>query len=150
MTSRAAVDRFLAQAAISVVGVSRSGKGFGVAAVRELRRKGYNVHVVHPHADLIEGERCYQRLADLPPGVDALLVVVPPERALDVVRDAASHGIRKIWLQQGAESAEALRACADLGLEVISGECILMFARPTGIHKAHRWVWGVLGKLPAA
>ena len=149
MTSRAAVDRFLAQAAFAVVGVSRSGKGFGVMAVRELRRKGYDVSVVHPDADLIDGERCYRRLADLPPTVGALVVVVPPEQALAVVREAAARGIRKIWLQQGAESEEVLRLSGELGLDVVSGECILMFAKPTGIHKVHKWVWGLLGKMPA-
>jgi hypothetical protein len=28
----------------------------------------------------------------------------------------------------------------------VAGDCILMFARPTGVHKAHKWVWGLLGK----
>ena len=29
------------------------------------------------------------------------------------------------------------------------GECILMFAYPQKFyHKPHRWVWGMIGKLP--
>jgi predicted CoA-binding protein len=149
MTTRAAIDRFLGQPAIGLVGVSRSGKGFGNLALRELRRQGFALSVVHPDADLVAGERCYRRIADLPPSVQALLVIVPPPRAMHVVGDAAAHGIRHLWLQQGAESPDVLRRCAELGLEPIAGECILMFARPTGVHKAHRWVWKVLGKLPA-
>ena len=32
---------------------------------------------------------------------------------------------------------------------VVHGECLLMFAEPAGlIHRAHRWVWGAIGKLP--
>jgi hypothetical protein len=72
--------------------------------------------------------------------VHAVLVVVPPQQAIEVVRDAAAAGIRHVWLQQGAESPEAVRVGAELGLNVVSGECILMFARPTGIHRAHRWI----------
>lgn len=31
-----------------------------------------------------------------------------------------------------------------------NGHCILMFAEPTGLgHRLHRWVWGLLGKLPS-
>jgi predicted CoA-binding protein len=149
MTSRAAIDAFLNQPAIGIVGVSRSGKGFGNLALRELRRKGYQLSVVNAQADLIQGERCYRRIADLPQAVSALLVVVPPEHAVDVVRDAATRGIRHIWLQQGAESPAVMRACAELGLDVVAGECVLMFAKPTGVHKAHRWVWRVLRKIPA-
>ena len=39
--------------------------------------------------------------------------------------------------------------CEDGGLEVVHGHCILMFAEPTAsFHKFHRWVWGLLGKIP--
>ena len=41
MTSKRLIDDFLAQPALAVVGVSRSGKGFGNVAARELRGKGY-------------------------------------------------------------------------------------------------------------
>jgi hypothetical protein len=149
MTSRASIDRFLDRPTIAVVGVSRSGKGFGNLAARVLRQKGYRLYVVHPEADVIDGERCYRRLADLPDTVRALLVVVPPDQAVDVIGQAATRGIRHVWLQQGAESAEVLRTCEALGLDTVAGECILMFAEPTGVHKAHRWVWQLLGKVPA-
>ena len=78
MTSRAAIEAFLARPAIAIAGVSRSGKKFGNLAWRELRAKGYRVHAIHPSADVIDGERCYRTFADLPEPVDALLVVVPP------------------------------------------------------------------------
>ena len=149
MESKASIDAFVAEPAIAIVGVSRSGNGFGNVAARELRRKGYRIYPVHPQADLVDGERCFRSLADLPEPVDAVLVVVPPEQALGVAREAAQAGIRRVWLQQGAQSPQVIQACAELGLETVAGECILMFARPTGVHKAHKWVWGLLGKLPA-
>ena len=135
--------------ALAIAGVSRSGKGFGVAALRELRRQGYRLYPVHPHADVVDGVRCYPRLSDLPERVGGVLVVVPPEQGFEVVRSAAAAGIRHVWLQQGAESAALLRVCQDLGLDTVSGECVLMYAHPAGIHRAHRWLWGLLGKVPA-
>jgi uncharacterized protein len=149
MTSHAAIDAFLAEPAIAVVGVSRSGKGFGNVAARELRRKGYRIYPLNPQADLVDGERCYRSLADLPEPVRAVLVVVPPHEALGVVREAARAGIRRVWLQQGAESPLVTLACDELGLDTVSGGCVLMFAKPTGVHRAHRWVWKMMGKLPA-
>jgi predicted CoA-binding protein len=149
MNSNASIEAFLAEPAMAVVGVSRSGKGFGNAAARELRRKGYRIYPINPQADLIGGERCYRSLAELPEPVRAVLVVVPPEQALEVVRDAARAGVTRVWLQQGAEGPFVTLACDELGLDVIAGGCILMFAKPTGVHKAHRWVWKVMGKLPA-
>jgi predicted CoA-binding protein len=150
MTSRAAVNEFVARPAIAIAGVSRSGKKFGNVAMRELRAKGYRVYPIHPVGGTIDGVPCYTGFDKLPEPVDAVLIVVPPVAAVDVIRDAAAAGVRYVWLQQGAESAHAIQLCRQLGLVVIERECILMFARPTGFHKLHRWVWGALGRLPAA
>ncbi len=89
MTSRAAVDSFLAQPALALVGMSRSGKRFGNLAYRELTAKGYRVYPIHPAADMIEGHCCYQRFVDLPEPVDAVLIVVPSAEAATMVREAA-------------------------------------------------------------
>jgi predicted CoA-binding protein len=150
MTSRHAVDAFLAQPAIAVVGASRSGKKFGNIACRELRAKGYRVYPVHWSGATIDGVHSYERLTALPGCVKAALIVVPPLQARDVVRDAAAAGIEHVWLQQGAESPEVLELCRELGLNVVSGECILMFAHPTGIHKVHQVINRIMRRLPAA
>ena len=146
---KAAINDFLAQRTLAVVGVSRGGKRFGNAASRELRSKGYRVIPVHPEAERIGGERCYPSLKELPEPVGGLLVVVPPAQTERVVREAAEVGIQRVWLQQGAESATAIKYCQDQGMSVVHGECILMFAAPTGAHKLHRWIWKLFGKLPS-
>jgi predicted CoA-binding protein len=148
-SSRRAIEAFLAQPAFALAGISRSGRGFGNTALRELRNKGYRVYPIHPEADEIDGVLCYRQFSDMPKDVGGVLVVVPPPDAVSVIRDAAAAGIRRIWLQQGAESPYVLGVCHELGVDVISGECILMFAKPTGIHKAHRWIEGAFGRLPA-
>jgi predicted CoA-binding protein len=150
MTSLKSVDAFIAQPALALVGLSRSGKKFGNLALRELKSKGYRVYPIHREATVIDGVACYRRFADLPEHVDAVLVVVPPAEAASVIKEAADAGIHHVWLQQGAESPAVLRACTELGLDTVAGECILMFAKPTSYHRVHRWVWGALGKLPAA
>jgi hypothetical protein len=149
MTSRADVASFLAERTLALVGVSRSGRKFGNVAWRELRSKGYRVFAVNPHTDAIGGEGCYHSLSELPEPVGGVVVVVPPADTERVVREAAAAGIRRVWLQQGAESAEALRFCREQGMTVVAGECILMFAEPAGfVHRTHRWIWNILGKLP--
>jgi predicted CoA-binding protein len=148
VTEKAVVEDLLSQRTWAVVGVSRSGKKFGNAASRELRNRGYRMIPVHPEADSIDGERCYRSLHELPEQVGALLVVVPPSETEKIVREASEAGISRVWMQQGAESAAAIRHCNENGMSLVHGECILMFAGPTGVHKFHRWVWRLLGKLP--
>jgi len=149
VSTRAAIDDFLAQRSLAVVGVSRSGKKFGNTAYRELKAKGYSLVPVHPEAPSLEGDRCAPSLRLLPAPVTGVLVVVPPQQAEAVVQEAADVGIRHIWLQPGAESPAAIRLAESRGCSVVAGECILMFAEPAGFgHRAHRWIRSWFGGLP--
>jgi predicted CoA-binding protein len=149
MTTQASVDGFLKQSTLALAGLSRSGMKFGNAVLRDLTGKGYDILPVHPEAVEIGGVRCYPSLADLPKKVGGLVLVVPPAQTEALVREAHAAGIGRVWMQQGAESAKAIRYCEEVGIEVVHGECIMMHAKPTGIHKVHRWLWRLLGKLPS-
>ncbi|MDH7498701.1 MAG: CoA-binding protein, partial [Syntrophomonadaceae bacterium] len=149
VTSRAAVDAFIAGRTLAVAGASADPRKFGNLAYRELKKKGYRVLAVNPRGGKVDGDPVYRSLAELPLPVDGLLIVVPRRVAPEVVREAAVAGIRRVWLQQGADSTAALEACREAGLECVSGECILMFAPPVrSVHALHRLVWGWLGRLP--
>ena len=150
MTSEKLVDEFLAQKKIAVIGVSRKKTKFGNAIYRELKQKGYNVFPINPNMTAFEYDTCYPNLLSLPESVDAVVINVPPEQTIKVLREADQAGIRKVWLQQGSQSEGAIKFCEENGIECVANECILMFAQPSAfIHRAHKWVWGVLGKLPA-
>jgi predicted CoA-binding protein len=149
MVPRALIDDFLAQRTLALAGVSRGGEGFGNAVRTELGRKGFVVHVVHPQANTIGGEPCYESLAALPEPVGGLVLVTPPAETSKLVREAFVAGIPRIWMQQGAECEEAIRFCEERGIPVVHHECILMFAEPAAwFHRAHRWVRGVSAQLP--
>ena len=149
MTSKALVEEFISQKSLAVVGVSRDPKKFGNSVYRELKQKGYEVFAVNPNTEEIGGERVYPNLEALPKKVGGVVVVVPPRVTEQVVREAAEAGIKRIWMQQGAESKTALRLCEEKGLKTVSRECILMFAEPVAsFHKFHRWIWKLFGKLP--
>jgi predicted CoA-binding protein len=149
MSSKSSVENFLAQKNIAIVGISRSGKKFGNAVNKELRAKGYNIFPVNPNADTIDGGPCYKNLSSLPQKADGVIVCIPPSQTESVVKEAHKNGIAHIWMQQGAESEAAISYCLQNSIDYVAGECILMFAEPTGFgHKLHRWVWGLLGKLP--
>ena len=148
MTTRSSVARFLEQKRLVLAGVSRGGKKVGNSILKDLTRKGYEITVIHPEAPEIDGHPCSPTLADLPAPVGGLILVVPPDQTEHLVREAHAVGIENIWMQQGAESPDAITFCHDNGINLVHGECVMMFAQPTGIHKFHRWVRGLRGKLP--
>lgn len=149
MITRQLISGFLAQHKLALVGVSRGGKKFGNAVFKELSAKGYEVFLVHPEAQAIGGQPCWPSIRELPEKVGGLVVVVPPAETEKVVREAVEAQIPRVWLQQGSESAAAIRYCEENGVEVVFGQCLLMFLEPTAFfHHAHRWLWQLLGKAP--
>lgn len=149
MNSKIIVEKFLAQKNIAVVGVSRKKTKFGNAIYKELKQKNYQVYPINPNMDAFDGDTCYPDLLSLPEKVDAAVINVRPVQTEKVLREAKEAGINNVWLQQGSQSPDAIKFCEENEINCVSNECILMFAQPSAfIHRAHRWVWGVFGKLP--
>lgn len=146
---KADIDDFLSQKKLAVVGVSRKKEKFGNTIFRELKKKEYRVFPVNASADTIEGEQCYTDLKSLPEPVGGAVIVVPPEKTVQVVQDAKEAGITRIWMQYGAQSETAVNFCKDNNITVVANECILMFAEPVGFfHKIHRGIWKLIGLYP--
>ena len=143
-----AIQDFITGKRMAVVGVSRKGDKFGNVAFVELAARGYRVFAVHPEAREIGGAACYPNLAALRGQVDGVLVVVPPRPAVAVLREAAAAGVKNVWLQAGAESPEGLALARELGLSLVAGKCVLMYAPPVrGFHAWHRAFAKLLGRL---
>ncbi|MBC8376686.1 MAG: CoA-binding protein [FCB group bacterium] len=148
MTDQMTIESFLGERKLALAGVSRKASKFGNAVLKELSSKGYELLLVHPEAETINGVACHGSLAELPADVGGLINVVPPVQTEKLVQEAYSAGIKKIWMQQGSDSPVAIQYCKEHEMEVVHGECILMFAQPRGLHKFHHWLWGLFGKLP--
>lgn len=149
INSRKTIDEFMALKSIAIVGVSRNKDKFGNAIYRDLKAKGYKVMAVNPKLDMAEGDRCYAGLGALPEKAEGVVIVIPPAETVVVIEEAARLGIKYIWLQQGANSPEGEAKCQELGLNVVSGECIFMFLEPVqSIHGFHRFIWKLFGKYP--
>ena len=149
MTSKKLVEDFVSQNNIAVVGVSRNKSKFGNYIYRELKKKNYRVFPVNPNLDLTDGDKCYPNLSSVPEKLDGVIINVSPPEALNVIKDANIEGIKRVWLQQGSQSDEAVKLCEHHNMDCVSNECIIMFAEPIEfMHRAHKWLWKVLGKLP--
>ncbi len=140
-----AKQEFLAQKTLAVVGVSRT-HGFGNSLYDELKKKGYQVYAINRAADSIKGEKCYHSLSELPAPVDGVVSCVPPVETRKVVEDCAKLGIKRVWMQYGSQSDEAIEFCKANGIQEVHKACVFMYAQPTGMHKCHQVVWKLIGK----
>ena len=142
MTTLKQINEFIDAQPIALVGVSRNPKKFGYAVFKELKEKGMNIIPVNPLAEEIMGEKSYPDIKMLPADVKGIIVLTKKDKTATVIRDAKERGIKQIWIQQMADSKEALNELKGTDINYISGECILMHYKPNSIHKFH----GIINK----
>lgn len=97
---------------IAVVGSSRDPTKAAHAIPARLQRAGFRIIPVNPHVSSLLGEKSYASLADVPFGVEVVLVFRPSAEAAAVAKAAVAIGAKALWLQQGIVSDEA-RSLAD-------------------------------------
>lgn len=147
--TRSAVDAVLGVRTLAVVGVSRQTQSFANAVYRTLKERGYRVIPVNPFAVRLEGDACYPSVRAVPERVGSALVFLPREQTEAVVQEIVEAGIKNIWLQRGTETTGAVELCRRQGVNVVSGECVMMFLDPVGgPHRFHRWIRKVTHRLP--
>ncbi len=154
-TSARAIQSFLSGRTLAFVGLSSNPRDFSHVIRSEFERRGYRIVPVNPRAPMVAGQTCYPSISDLPEDleVDGAFVMVPPTAASEVVRDCVDAGVTNVWLHRGvgggAVSNEAVTLAMTHGIEVVPGQCPLMFLpNPTRTHRAHAWVKKAAGTYP--
>ena len=99
------IEDFLAQKRIAMAGISRDPANFSVKLFEEFCRRGYDVVPVNPHTAEVQGRRCFARVQDIQPPVEAVLLMTSPEATESVVNDCAEAGIRRVWMYRGEAKA---------------------------------------------
>ncbi len=122
------VDDMLSRArTIAVVGYSTDPSRPSNSVSRYLRARGYRVIPVNPllRGALVDGERAYDRLADVPSSerVDFVDVFRRGEFLDAVVDDALAAGIRDIWFQLGLGNVAAAERAEAAGMRVVWDRC---------------------------
>lgn len=153
MIDPAQARSFLAAGRIAVVGASDDERNFGRTVCEALRERDREVVAVHPSAAGSAGAPAYPSLDMVPEPIDTAIVMVPADKAVEVVTECVALGVPRVWLfkgvGRGSVSEEAVRVARDAGCQVIVGACPLMFLDPVrGVHRFHlalRRVRGAVG-----
>ena len=117
---------------VAVIGASADRRKFGNKALRAFRHRGYTVVAINPNADVVEGERAYATVLDYPDPIDEATVYVPPDIGRQVIDQVATKGIKKVWLNPGADARPVVERARSLGLNAIVACSILGIGESPG------------------
>jgi len=120
------VKDFLEQKRFAVVGSFRNKSKYAYQILVDLADKGYEVFPVNPGIQEVEGKACYKRISDVTGDIDVANLVTPPLATEEIVQECLRKGIKRVWLQPGAESEAAIQFCHDNNIRVIHSMCVMM------------------------
>ncbi len=105
---------------IAIIGASSDPGKFGNKSVKVFLGRGYKVYPINPKEDLIEGQKVYRSILEVPEkNLDMISFYLPPPVGLKVIEDVAQKGCKELWLNPGSESPELVAKAESLGLNVI-------------------------------
>jgi acyl-CoA synthetase (NDP forming)/RimJ/RimL family protein N-acetyltransferase len=114
------IRRLLCPPSVAVVGASNDPDKVGHAVLDNLVRMGFagQLYPVHTSAPMVLGRRAFHSVADLPAGVGLVVIAVPADAVLDVVRQCAARQVPGLVVlsggfgERGADDAERARGRA--------------------------------------
>lgn len=120
------IERILRETrSVAIVGVSANPLRPSHDVWRYLKaHSAYDLYLVNPTVDEIDGTRVYPALSGLPVVPDLVDVFRRREHLLDVLADTIAVGAKTLWLQQGLWHEQVARDGATAGLQVVMDRCL--------------------------
>jgi len=120
------VKDFLSQKSFAVAGSFRNETKYAYRIFKKLKEKGYIVFPMNPRGGEIDGSKCYPNIKAIPENIDVVNIVTPPKATVNIIKDCKDKGVKRVWIQPGAEDKEAIDFCKQNRIDVICGLCIML------------------------
>lgn len=129
------LDAIFRPRSVAVIGASSAPEKYGHIILKNILDAGFRgpVYPVNPKAGQILGRPCARGIADLPPGVDLAVVIIPARTVPQALAEAGQRGIKAAiiisggFAESGDEGAALQREVVELarrtGMRVVGPNC---------------------------
>jgi predicted CoA-binding protein len=124
MASAAAIEAFLTNRRIAMIGVSVCPSDVTRIALRELLARGYDILPIRPGVKELDGRRAFPSVFDVTGPIDGAMIFTTPCRSERVVYDCLRREILRYWLDPGdlrGTSPDAIELCERSAQDLIIG-----------------------------
>ena len=116
----------LKQKKFAIVGSFRNKEKVAYKIMQDMEKKGYEVYPVNPNMKIVDGKVSYKSISDIPFDIDVADIVTPPDVTEKIVEECLKKGIKRVWLQPGAESDKVIEFCHENNIKVLHSICIMI------------------------
>jgi acyl-CoA synthetase (NDP forming) len=119
------VDKLFNASSVAVIGATPDLTKLGSSPIVAMHNLGYagDIFAVNPRYDTIMGHPCVAAVGDLPEGIEAAMINIPADAAVEAVEACAKKGIRAIVLvAQGFGESGAAGLLRDQRVRALAGK----------------------------
>ncbi len=110
----------------AVIGASSNKEKYGYKVLKDLKESGYKTIPINLNENKILGLKAYKSILDVNVVIETAIFVIPPKTTEEILKDVKKLGIKKVWMQPGSESDQAIKYCDDNGIECTHNLCIMV------------------------
>lgn len=141
------INSFIEEKKLALIGISSKKEKFGNVVLKELKEKGFEIYPVGTNISEFEGSKVYNKVEDLPTGINYALISVGKEKTESVLNDLIKKDIKNIWFLRGSYDQKFETLLKESNCKYIINKCILMYAEPVkSIHAFHKFLANLFGK----
>ena len=139
------IERLLRPRSVAIVGASATPGALGAAVLANLQRFGFagDIHLINPNRTQIGDRPCLKSIAELPAGVDAVVLAIPRAGVLQAVADLARRDVGAVVIFSAgfaeggdagrAEQREITRIAAEHGILIEGPNCLGLVNHVDGV-----------------
>lgn len=110
----------------AVVGSVHNKAKFAYKIYNFLKGKGYKVYAVDPTGEMVDEDKSFKTLAELPEIPEVIDMVINPVRGSKYIDEARELNIKYVWFQPGAESEELIGKAKEYDMAVVWDSCVMV------------------------
>ena len=138
------LEPLLRPKAVAVIGASDNPARIGGRPIYSMLKDGYegNLFPVNPNRDIVQGLKAYPNISSVPMPVDSVVISVPENIALEVIKECADNGVKSVvvftsgFAEIGSAGLSAQRQIADIsaesGMRILGPNCLGVFNLQAG------------------
>ena len=141
------IENYLENKHIALVGASKDAKAFSNVIINELSAKGYAVYPVNPKGGMIANLKVYTNISEVPSEATAVYIITNPKQTDQALESAVNAGYKHIWVHNSCQT-KSVTEFTKPDINLIHGQCIVMYLDNSGVHGFHKFILKVFNKLP--
>ena len=110
---------------VTIIGASDNKDRFAHMAKTALIEHGYDVRLVNPFKETIDGHQCFKAITDIKEKINTVTLYVNPTRFRDHIEEVIKVKPERIIMNPGTEDTEMEKRLKDAGIKV-SRACTLV------------------------